>query len=144
MATYDYQNIKDNIALPLLLRFGTDVVVTRVEDTTIYEKEYDPITFIYYWVDKVTGQRFDTQPTSTTKTYNGQCVLTQYTDEERRNTNILETDRKLLAMGIPDPKPGDTYTLTSPSGVSVTYKYVNNSPVAPSNDPIVHRIQVRA
>lgn len=143
MATYDYSAIEDNVARPLIVRFGTTVTVTRTEDTTVYEKEYDPITFSYYWIDKVTGQRFDSQPGSTTKTYNGLCVLTAFTEEEIDNTNILSGDKKLLAIDIPEPKQGDLFTLINKDGSTTTYKYINNKPVAPHNIAVVHRVQVR-
>lgn len=135
---YDYGRLRDSVVTPILREYGTQIKLSRTENTVTFEKKYDPVTLSYYWFIPSTGERFNTQPESTKRDYYGQGVLSNYRDEEIDGTNIKREDMKLIILGIPTPKQGDLFEVGNK-----VYKYEHHKTVSPAVEPVVYMVQVR-
>lgn len=136
--SYDYANLKDETALPLIQRYGTPITVHRKGDTSMIEKKYNPATKSFYWVNTATGEEYAEEPDEVNFTFNGFAVLTRYTDNQVDGSLVKRGDIRLLAINIPHPQLGDLFKI----GDSF-YQYVYCEPIAPGNIAVVYKIQIR-
>ena len=134
---FDYGNIRDTVALPLIKEFGQPIVVYRTEDTVTYTRVYNPVTMKYYWVDDI-GTQYDTEPTETQVEYEGFGIVKTYDTEAVDGTLIRADDILLISTGIPQPQMGDIFLVNGKE-----YQFVNNQTVAPGGVDIVYKTQVR-
>jgi len=135
---YDYASLRDNVAYPLIERFGAPISLLRKADTSQIEKKYDPATKSFYWIDTTTLATFTEEPTAYSAEYSGYAVLTKYRNEEIDGTTVKRGDIKLIAIGIPLPILGDVITVNGTS-----YNYIYCDPVSPGAVDVVYKIQVR-
>jgi len=135
---YDYASLRDNVAFPLIERFGAPVSLLRKRDTAEIQKKYDPATKSFYWIDIVTLEIFTEEPEAYSIEYQGYAVLTKYRNEEIDGTTVKRGDIKLIAIGIPLPLLGDVFTVNG-----TRYNYIYCDPVSPGAVDIVYKIQVR-
>lgn len=135
---YDYATLRDETVYPLIQRFGIPVTLSRIEDTAIFVKSYDPVQMRFRWTNQDTGEVVYEEPESVSKKYDGQTIITRYRNEEIDGTTIKRGDRRLLAIGIPEPKAGDVLTIDG-----VEYSYIFSDPIAPGGIAVAYRIQVR-
>lgn len=135
---YDYASLRDNVVYPLIVNYGTPIVLLRKANTATLVKKYDPALKAFYWVNTETDERFDVEPGEYSMEYNGFAVITKYRNEEVDGTVIKRGDIRLLAIGIPLPVLGDIITVAGQ-----TYNYVHCDPVSPGAVDVVYKIQVR-
>jgi len=136
---YDYNAIIVNTVIPQIRDKGVDTTLTRTElVTATWTKKFDNVTFVEYWENNTTGAIVYTEPTGGTATIVAKCVVTDFTEEERRDTSILVDDKKLLTIEMPEPKQGDRYTING-----TTFQYVNHETIAPGGTVVLYKIQVR-
>lgn len=133
-----YEDMRDDVAVPLITEFGQPLILYRTEDTVTYTRNYDPVTMSYYWEDGE-GTRFDTEPTETQVEYSGYCITSTFSAEQIDGTNIKSDDLLLMSIGIPRPQLGDILRVDG-----VDYQYVRNNPVSPGGVDILQKTQVRA
>jgi len=136
--SYDYAALRDDTVFPLIQHYGTPLTLSRIEDTAIFVKSYDPVQMVMIWTNQNTGEVVYTEPESVVKTYQGETIITRYRNEEIDGTTIKRGDRRLLAIGIPEPKSGDILTVNG-----VEYSYIFSDPIAPGGVAVAYRIQVR-
>lgn len=136
--SYDYATLRDETVYPLIQRFGTPVTLSRIEDTAIFVKSYDPVSMNFKWTNQDTGEIVYDEPDSVEKKYNGYTIITRFRNEEIDGTTIKRGDRRLLAIGIPEPKAGDVLTIGD-----TEFSYIFADPIAPGGVAVVYRIQVR-
>lgn len=134
---YDYARIRDDVAAPLLQEFGITFTLSRIENTTVYTKHYDPTTMSHYWTD-TDSNRYDTMPDPVQIEYTGYCIMQKYQIEQIDGTLVQADDLRLIATGIPQPKEGDIFSVNG-----IDYQYVRVDPVAPAGLAVVYKIQVR-
>lgn len=135
---FDYNRIVTNVVIPQIVDKGLDVVLTRYYSVEgAWEKKYD-IDYDPYWENTETGDISYIEPTGYTEVYTGKALVTSFTDEERRDTTIKMSDRKLLTIELPAPIQGDVFTVRD-----TDYVYVNHETVAPGSTDVLYKIQVR-
>ncbi len=120
MAVFDYANLRDKTALPLLTRFG--------QATTLVNRTggaYDP--------DTLTN-------TKTEITFAGIGALFQFTDQDKQFSLIEENDRKAILDAknfTSKPRIGDELRI---GGETLTVREVH--PVSPGNVPVIWILRV--
>jgi hypothetical protein len=135
---YDYVALSDNVARPLIENYGTPITVIRTEDISNYVKKYDPVLGSYYWIHTPSQTRYDEQPEATKQEFSGYAVITRYKNDEIDGTNVQRDDRRLLCIGIPEPKVTDIFQIDNEQ-----FYHIFTEPVAPGNAAVVYKIQVR-
>jgi hypothetical protein len=135
---YDYANLRDTVALPLIQNYGVPITLFRIEDTAVWVKSYDPVEMRYQWTNQDTLDVVYEEPEPTQVTYNGYAVKTKFEMELVDGTRIKQEDIKLIAIGIPEPKDGDIFTVSG-----VEYKHVSTMAVEPGPTAVIYKVQVR-
>jgi len=138
MATFDYASIRDNKVKPAIERFGQTITITRNENLDDWEKRYNAVEMRYEWYNSTTLQTVYTEPAETIVTYSGQGVLTDFSNEEIDDTNILRQDKKILTIELPEGRPGDKVTVAE-----TDYGLVNTRVVSPGGVDVLYIMQVR-
>lgn len=113
-----YENLRDKTAAPLIRKYGQPITLT------IPSGAFDPVT----------GKKAPAVPA----TYPGYAVEGEYTVTERTGTQVLEGDKRLYCVDIPEPAQGQTITV----GRAV-YKVVRVAPLSPGGVSILFDVQVR-
>jgi hypothetical protein len=134
---FDYNAIRDEVAIPLIREFGQPVTLYRTEDTTTYTRHYDPTIMEYYWEDDL-GNRYDEEPSETQVEYEGMCIAKSFDLKVIDGTLIQADDLLLIAVEIPRPREGDIFLVNG-----IEYQHVQNMPSSPAGIDIVQKVQVR-
>lgn len=135
---YDYDSLRDETVIPLILNYGLPITLTKRGSTATYEKRYDPATKSFIWVDVETDEVFTQEPAETVVAYQGLAVRTKYRDEAIDGTLVKRGDVRLLAVNIPLPQLGDTIQVGD-----TVYNVVQTDPVAPGPTVVLYKVQVR-
>jgi hypothetical protein len=134
---FDYERIRDEVAIPLIEEYGAAIVLSRIEDTDTYTRHYDPLTLSTYWTDSE-DTRYDTKPEAVQIDYEGHGIIQNFKIEQIDGTLVQADDLRLIAIDIPQPQEGDIFTVNG-----IEYQYVRTDPVAPGGTTVVYNIQVR-
>ena len=135
--SYDYIALQDTVARPLIQRFGIPVTLIRSTDTTVYTKQYDPLTKGFIWVDGQ-GNSFNEEPVSTVSRTTGLAVRTRYREQDIDNTVIKFGDIRILAIDIPKPITGDRIEVQGSE-----YNVVRSQAVAPGPTEVIYEVHLR-
>lgn len=135
---YDYDSLRQDVALPLIQRFGLPISLIRKDSTAVFEKQYDPLTKSFVWVNVQTGEIFTEEHSEVILTYNGFAVRTRYRDEAIDGTLVKRGDVRLLVIDIPKPQLGDTIQVED-----TVYSVVQADPIAPGATTVIYKVQVR-
>jgi hypothetical protein len=136
---FDYNRIVVNTVIPQIADKGKDVILIREFSVDgVWSKKYDPITYEPYWENSETGEISYTEPTGYTEIYTGKALMTNFEEEDFRDTSIQRGDVKLLSIELPAPRQGDVYTVND-----IRYVYVNHEKLAPGDTTVLYKIQVR-
>ena len=138
MATFDYASIRDNKVKPAIERFGQTITITRNEDLGNWTKSYNPVEMRYEWYNSDTLQTVYVEPAETVVVYTGTGVLTNYTNEEIDDTNILRQDKKLLTIDLPQAQQGDIVTIGT-----TDYAVASVKVISPGGVDVLYILQVR-
>ena len=129
---YDYSRVYTT-AINLIYRFGAEFE-HRIPDpsfTSGYNAQYGGNV----WSNGTT--------TSITQPYQSEYkegVVTDFTEDERRDTSIKVGDKKLLTVEITAPQASDIFVIGT-----TEYSYINHETIQPAStsDPLLYKIQLR-
>ena len=119
-----YSDLKSNVVVPLLTKFGVDITLLRPEGA-------GKRLFNYELQEFISG--------SNDLEYTGIGVVIQYTFKEKDNTQIQEGDKKLIASFNVTPETTDKVKIGSD-----VYNIVNISILSPNDIDILYQLQVRS
>lgn len=135
---YDYINLRDTVALPLIKEYGVPITLYRTEDTAVWVQSYDPVLMRHKWTNQDTLEVVYEQPEPTQVEYVGYAVKTKFKQELVDGSRIQQDDILLIAVDIPEPKDGDVFLVSG-----TEYNHVHTMPVEPGPTAVVYKIQVR-
>jgi len=136
MDKFDYQKTLAT-AVQLLNKFGSVVFKQSAYDTSLWEKEYDPVTGSFTWTNIASGAEQTVEPEDDIEEADG-VVVVNISDELLENSLVKRSDRELLIIGIKEPVAGDTFTVNN-----VKYKYIAHDTVNPAGTALLYKIAVR-
>lgn len=129
---YDYTNVY-NTAVNLIYRFGA--LYTRYTKDTSYIETFSPAIGGMVWTNGT--ETVDTQPYTEEQ---AEGVITDFTEDERRDTSIKVGDKKLLTVEITTPQSGDVFEIGT-----TKYSYINHETIQPAStfQPLLYKVQLR-
>lgn len=116
--SFDYSGMRIGTVLPILGEYGTSCTLTHRETT------YNPATM---------------EATTTETTTTANCVIENYTEQQRAGTQILATDKKITGYFSIEPVQGDE--ISSTLG---TFKVIDKATIAPGGVVMLYEVQCRA
>jgi len=133
-----YTSIRDDTVNVLVEKFGVAITVER-QDSSLWEKKYDPTDMVTFWENVNTQAISLTPPTGVPTTYTANAVKTRFEKSEFAGTLIEQGDILLLVSELSvEPQSGDVFIVSS-----VRYTYVNHENVQPAGVNLMYKVQVR-
>ena len=131
-----YESLRDDTAGPLVRRLGTPIALLRKADPEELECEFDPVLGREVCIDPETEEEVDPEEE---QVYEGYAIVESYEQKLIDEALVKAGDRKLYAVGIPEPKPESDRIRF---GTRV-YSVVKSLPVAPGGVAVMYEVQVR-
>lgn len=116
-----YENMRDNVASPLIKKFGKAITFTRDDGTSV--------------LDPVTGQYTGGSPIN----ISGYGIQSYYKKEQIDGKLVQKNDVKFVCVDLSEvPVPGDTATFGGSS-----YSVIDVQPIKPADTAVVFIVQAR-
>jgi hypothetical protein len=139
----NYVGLRDNLAIPKLLKYGKAVSLRRPGNTTGWIKAWIPAEGRYKWTFGGTpppdvGTVVYSDPALVPVDIAGHAVEKAYKQREIDNTTVFAADRRFITADLPAPTTADKLVV----GSSIL-TIVNVIPVQPGDTTIVNILQCR-